>query len=286
MRSIRRGWPTAAIACSVPMSVGRVVEPERGHVRRRSRPTSRAPRGGPRRARRRGRRPASPTRRRRARPIAQRDRRRADLDHRRQTELTSALLVGELDRRRCARRRRRARRHARARAPHPCAAAAAARRPSLRRFVRSASATARSAGPALHPPRVRRLRARPRSPCSSGRSTTNGSASPSAARASSTSVPSRAEELVEPGAGHGRDRACPSNGSGARRRPCCRRRHAAGRAARAGSGASSSSSTRSCSSGVRPSTGARSHEDHQHARPLDVAQELVARARGPRPRPR
>ena len=30
MRSISRGWPTAATACSVPMSVGRVVEPERG----------------------------------------------------------------------------------------------------------------------------------------------------------------------------------------------------------------------------------------------------------------
>ena len=30
MRSSRRGWPTAAIACSVPMSVGRVVSPSAG----------------------------------------------------------------------------------------------------------------------------------------------------------------------------------------------------------------------------------------------------------------
>ena len=54
-RSISRGWPTAATACSVPMSVGRVGEARARAGRRRSRPSTRArPRGrrrAPRRAR-------------------------------------------------------------------------------------------------------------------------------------------------------------------------------------------------------------------------------------------
>ena len=128
-------------------------------------------------------------------------------------------------------------------------------------FVRSAIATTRSAlRPATrHAPSSSRTTVKP---SSTGRSTTNGSsASGSAARASSTSVPETPEEHVEAAArvtADKRDRVGIVQLRRSRRRPCSRPRAAGARAARAGSRSSSSSRTRSCSSGERPSTLARS----------------------------
>ena len=198
IRSMSSGWPTAATACSVPMSVGRLGEPERGHARRRSRPSTRARlvAGRARVA------ASSPheledARRRRARRAP-----RVIDDVPTFTTATHgprssrALDVLELDRRR-----------SRTMSPSRAPARASARSTPMRRnrsctyatassFVRSAIATTRSADRPVtrHAPSSSRTTEKP---CSSGRSTTNGSGSGSAARASSTIAPSRPSELVE-----------------------------------------------------------------------------------------
>ena len=128
-----------------------------------------------------------------------------------------------------------------------------------------------------------RLRARPRSPAPPGRSTTNGSGSPSGVARFVDEHRDLADELVEPGACHApRSRARRTPRS--RRRPCCRRRRGAGRAARAGSGRSSSSST-ALLLGGRAAVDRREVAAAPRARaPVRCGAGTGGRARGPRPR--
>ena len=149
---------------------------------------------------------------------------------------------------------------------------------SASRLVRSAMATTRSAARPLtrHAPSSSRSTEKP---SSAGRCTTNGSGSGSSARRPSIERAEPPEELVEALSRVTAEtrRAAVDVSSGRRRRPSCR--HEARPLEQLGPVAAELvEQHRSCSAGGRSSTRREVEEQHEHPRPLDVAEELVPEA--------